>query len=117
MPEFISEPITPLEGSFDSAGMARGEPGVPLKFRWRKKSYEVTEVLSQGKDHGDCTHGSGERYVRKHLYRVRTGEGIVFNLYFQRTFGKGKVTAQRWWVQSIEKDCATSSPGADSVHV
>ncbi len=57
--------------------MARGEPGLPHQFRWRKTNWEVAEILESRKEHGDCTHGSGERYVRKHVYRVRTTDGTV----------------------------------------
>jgi Family of unknown function (DUF6504) len=100
---FISEPIVPVEASFDTGGMARGEPGLPQKFRWRKKEFIVAEVLEQWKEHGDCRHGSGERYVRKHGCRVRTADGTVMQLYFQRSVGRGKLpTKSRWWIQSIE---------------
>lgn len=110
---FISEPIMPIDASFDTAGMARGEPGLPRKFRWRKKEFLVEEVLEQWKDHGDCRHGSGEHYVRKHGYRVRTSEGAIFRLYFQRSMGRGKLpTKSRWWILSIE-DCADGLPKAD----
>ena len=109
---FISEPILPIEASFDTSGMARGEPGLPQKFRWLKKEYIVAEVLEKWKDHGDCKHGSGERYLRKHLYRVRTTEGTVMNLYFQRSQGRGKLPAKsRWWIQSIES-CVKPVPQA-----
>jgi hypothetical protein len=100
---FVSEPITPIGTSFDPAGMAMGEPGLPHQFRWRKKEFAVTEVLEKWKEHGDCAHGSGERYVRRHGYRVRTTDGTVFRLYFQRSFGRGKFQMKsRWWIQSIE---------------
>ena len=109
MPDsFVSEPITPLDASFDTRGMARGEPGVPLRFRWRKKDFAVAEVLEQWKEHGDCAHSSGERYVRKHGYRVRTTDGTVMRLSFQRNFGRGKFTIHsRWRLFSIESSCAT----------
>jgi phosphoribosylglycinamide formyltransferase-1 len=110
---FISEPILPVGGSFDTDGMARGEPGLPQKFRWRKKEFIVAEVLERWKEHGDCRHGSGERYVRKFGCRVRTGDGIIMNLYFQRSMGRGKLPARsRWWIQSIE-DCAVNVPHAN----
>jgi phosphoribosylglycinamide formyltransferase-1 len=100
---FISEPILPVEASFDTAGMARGEPGLPRKFRWRQKEFIVEEVLEQWKEHGDCRHGSGERYVRKHGYRVRTTDGAVMKLYFQRSAGRGKLPGtSRWRIHSIE---------------
>jgi hypothetical protein len=99
---FISEPITPVDASFDPAGMARGEPGLPAKFRWRKKEYSVVAVLEQWKGHGDCRNGSGERYVRRHNFRVRTTQGLDFHLYFQRSVGRGRMGKSRWWVHSIE---------------
>ena len=100
---FISEPIFPVDASFDTGGMARGEPGLPQKFRWREKEFAVAEVLEQWKEHGACRHGSGERYVRKHGYRVRTADGTVMKLYFQRSMGRGELPAKsRWWVSSVE---------------
>ena len=102
-PGFVSEPITPLEASFDTAGMARGEPGLPRKFRWRGREFTVAEVLEQAKQYGDCAHGSGERYVRRHAYRIRTTEGQIMRVYFQRSFGRGRVTTKgRWRLQQIE---------------
>jgi phosphoribosylglycinamide formyltransferase-1 len=100
---FISEPIVPLEASFDTGGMAQGEPGLPRLFRWGKKKFAVAEVLETWKEHGDCRHGSGERYVRRHGYRVRTVDGTVMKLYFQRSMGRGKISCRtRWWIQSVE---------------
>jgi len=107
---FISEPIQPIEASFDTAGMARGEPGVPLQFRWRKRDYSVEAVLDAWKDHGDCRNGSGERYVRRHDYRIRTTGGDIFHLYFQRTVGRGKMPAARWWIHSVERPEANVIP-------
>jgi hypothetical protein len=110
---FVSEPITPVDSSFDTGAMARGEPGLPRKFRWRKKEYAVTEVLETWKDYGDCTHGSGERYVRKHGYRLRTIDGTILSIYFIRTFGRGKFRIKsRWWIQSIES-CVKSHTQAN----
>jgi phosphoribosylglycinamide formyltransferase-1 len=101
---FVSEPITPLDGSFDTAMMARGEPGLPHRFRWRKKEWAVAEILEQWKEYGDCAHGSGERYVRKHGYRIRTTEGLVLRLNFQRSWGRAKFrTASRWRIYSMEE--------------
>jgi phosphoribosylglycinamide formyltransferase-1 len=100
---FVSEPLTPLGGSFDTALMAQGEPGLPHRFRWRGQEWQVAAILEKWKDHGDCRHGSGERYVRKHVYRVQTAEGPVLNIYFQRTFGKSRPgTLSRWWVHTME---------------
>ena len=68
---FISEPITPVKGTFDPAGMARGEPGLPQKFRWRKKEFVVAEVLEQWKEHGDCRREQDECHAA--FVRRRSG--------------------------------------------
>ncbi len=100
---FVSEPLTPLGESFDTAGMSRGEPGLPQRFRWRKQEWEVGEVLDRWKKYGDCRHGSGERYVRQHGFRLRTTEGTVLTVCFQRSFGRTKSQPRsRWWVQTAE---------------
>ncbi len=109
MPSFVSEPIQPVKGTFDAAGMSRGEPGVPLQFRWRKKTYAVANVLETWKEHGDCRNGSHERYVRKHGFRIRTTEGEVFRIYFQRTVGRGKMPTTRWWLHTIESPVAEAA--------
>lgn len=83
--------------------MARGEPGLPRRFRWRKRELEVAEILETWREFGDCTHGSGERYLRKHGYRVRTADGLVLKVFFLRSSGRGKAGAARWWLQSVEK--------------
>jgi phosphoribosylglycinamide formyltransferase-1 len=101
-PAFVSETIVPLDASFDPAGMAVGGPGVPRRFRWRDDELEIAEVLETWKECGDCTHGSGERYVRKHGFRVRLADGRVLRLYFQRHFGKQRASRARWWIQSVE---------------
>jgi phosphoribosylglycinamide formyltransferase-1 len=94
----IAEAITPIEGSFDTAGMTRGEPGLPQRFRWRGNEYIVAEVLSQHKEAGPCTHGSGERYLRRHHYHLRTTEGLEMKLCFERGSRAGKA---RWLLLRI----------------
>lgn len=68
---FVSEPIEPAPGEADAGRAARGEPGLPHRFRWRGQEYTVEEVLETWKTTSPCHHGSGERYVGKHFYRVR----------------------------------------------
>ncbi len=105
MPAFVSETIEPLRGEFDASRMAMGEPGVPRRFRWRKEVWEDVQVLGDGtRQFGDCAHGGGERYVRRHVYRCRMAHGPVFHLAFQRSFGRAKFTrAGRWRIVQIEE--------------
>jgi len=81
---FVGEPITPKNQTFDVSSMAAGKPGLPGTFLWEGKSYSVAEVLEEWKEAGDCRHGSGERYVRKHWFRIRTAEDLEMKIYFER---------------------------------
>ena len=98
---FISERLTP-DASFDPLAMARGEPGLPAKFRWREREIVVAEVLEISRSYGGCKHGSGERYLRRHNFRIRSADGQVLRIYFQRSFGRAR-SAARWWLHSIEE--------------
>jgi phosphoribosylglycinamide formyltransferase-1 len=101
---FISEAIVP-DASFDPSAMARGEPGLPEKFLWRGRELVLAGVIETWKEHGDCKHGSTDRYLRKHCYRVRTADGLVLRIYFQRSFGRARPSS-RWWLHSIEEGTA-----------
>ena len=99
--QFISEAIVPLAGSAESGAMARGEPGLPDRFTWRDEVYSVVEVLSKWKESGSCRHGSGERYLRKHWYKIRTDAGQVMTIYFERQARSAKQRKERWWLYAI----------------
>jgi hypothetical protein len=108
---FVSEPIQPVAGTFDPAGMSRGEPGLPSRFHWRGREFTVALELERWRDHGDCRNGSGERYVRRHGFRVRTADNEILRLYFQRTVGRGKISNQaRWWLHSIQSGAVAVRP-------
>jgi len=81
---FIGEAITPEAQSFMAAPMAVGKPGLPAEFSWRGKRFIIENILEEWKEAGDCRHGSGERYLRKHWFRIRTTEGVEMRLYFER---------------------------------
>ncbi len=100
--EFIAEPIAPLGRSFAVTPMARGEPGLPARFRWRDREYRIESILDQWKDSGPCTHGSQERYLRKHWYKVKTETGEVMTLYFERQARSRRQLLQRWWLYATQ---------------
>ena len=58
-------------------------------------------VLEEWKETGACHHGSGERYVRKHWYRVKMTTGEEMKIYFERQ-ARSK---RRWWLYTV------ASPG------
>jgi hypothetical protein len=97
--DFIGEPILAEGDSFDPMQMAAGAPGLPQSFLWPQKKYAVLDVLEQWKDCGDCRHGSGERYVRKHWFRIRTSGGLEMKVYFERQ--RRSSGGSRWRLYSI----------------
>lgn len=101
--QFVSEPISPVADSFDTTAMTIGEPGVPMCFRWRKKEYRIARVVEKWKTTGDCRHGSGEQYVRRHWFRIVTDDGREMVLYFDRQ-ARSKKTAERWWLASASRE-------------
>ena len=105
---FVSEPLEPVGDAFDARAMARGEPGLPAKFKWRGREYRITELLEAAVSSGPGKGGMG-RYLRKHWYTFRTETGEVMTCYFDRQAkspGKPKV---RWWLYSVR-------PASPSAH-
>jgi hypothetical protein len=99
--ELISESIMPVAGTFDTGAMARGEPGLPARFVWRKKEYIVAEILGKWKETSPCRSGGKERYVRKHWYKVRTANGLIMRIYFERKSMPRSQRQVRWWLYSL----------------
>lgn len=96
MPTFISEPLRPVRGSFDAGGMARGEPGLPLRFTWRKEEHAVVDVAEKWitSGHSPC----GETYLRRHWWKITTDQGVTMTVYCDRQ----KKSAHRWHVYTVE---------------
>jgi len=97
---FVGEGITPEDQSFTASAMATGKPGLPRTFSWKGRRFCVLEVLEEWKDTGDCRHGSGERYVRKHWFRIRTTDALEMKIYFER---QGRSSGgSRWRLYSMQ---------------
>ncbi len=113
MPErFVSEAISPVEGTGDPARMAIGEPGLPSEFVWRGRTVSVKSVLRSWRETGRCRHGSPEMYVRKHWYEVTTASDGTMTLYFDRHPRRKGRKAPRWWLFSIREDERGSESGS-----
>ena len=98
--ELISEQLKPMLDQTVHA-VVIGAPLLPAKFLWRKNEYEIREVLEMWKESGSCTHGSGERYVRKHWFRIRTTSGDEMKIYFERKARSARQVKRRWWIYSL----------------
>lgn len=97
--KFVSEALTPVVATCDTRALAAGGPGLPREFRWRGRTLRVAEVLRTWRETGPCRHGSGEQYVRRHWFDVRTTEGSRLKIYFERQPRGGRRSA-RWWLYS-----------------
>ncbi|MBI5093306.1 MAG: cytoplasmic protein [Candidatus Hydrogenedentes bacterium] len=101
---FVSEQILPVGETFGASGMARGGPGLPARFTWRGQEYAVAEQIEQWHETGPCTHGSGEQYVRKHWFKIRTSGGSEMTLYFERQARTSRSRKARWWLYTVTED-------------
>ena len=99
--QFVSEPLQPVFSDASAGGIIPGTPVLPAKFIWRGAEYTVEELLETWKETGPCTHGSGERYVRKHWFRVRTTRGDVMKIYFERKPRSKRDAKRRWWLHTF----------------
>lgn len=92
---FISERVEPL---LADGGAFEKRPTCPLGFVWQGQTYHVDECLSEWRDYvrrGKMAHNMrpphlasaarrGSRGVGRHYFRVRTVDGRVFDLYYDR---------------------------------
>ena len=99
--QLISERLEPVLAEVDARRVVIGAPLLPTRFVWRGKEYRVAEVLEEWKETGPCHHGSGERYVRKHWFRLRMTTGEEFKVYFERHARSPKELKQRWWLYTV----------------
>ena len=101
--ELISEPIQPDAGTFDTAAMARGQPGLPDGFTWRDQHYRIEQLLDSWKQSESSTHRpGGERYYRKHFFRILTDTGERMTLYALRHVKQGESAKRRWWLYTVD---------------
>lgn len=105
--ELISEPIYSDNATFDTVAMARGEPGLPRSFVWRKRSYEIIAVVKKWKT-SEREGGSGELYLRRHYFRLKMDDGSHWTVYFVRQAprsgnAKSRISRiSRWFLYTVE---------------
>jgi len=104
----ISEPLQPLflaaddrSRSDESEFQAVGEPMLPQRFVWRGEELTIAEVTERWKEYSRPGATMPERYLRKHWYRIRTGEGREMKIYFERQARSKAGAKQRWWLFSM----------------
>jgi hypothetical protein len=92
---FIAEPI---EVRYDQPPALEKKPGCPDAFVWRGKTYRLVEKISEWHDyhrrgrmarnmqpaHATVAESRGSWGVGQDYYRVRTSDGRIFDIYFDR---------------------------------
>jgi len=102
----VFEEVTPEGGDFDASAMARGEPGVPMRFRWRETTFHVAEVLATRREVSRADASAGA-YVRRHVVTIVTTTGERMDLSGARGPRGGRADA-RWLLRTI----VDPTPGA-----
>jgi hypothetical protein len=98
--DFISEPIEPIAGTFDTSGMSRGEAGLPREFMWRDSRHVIERVIATWKT---STPDRGELYLRRHWFEIETSAGERMKLYCERQARSTKQAKHRWFLYSISR--------------
>jgi hypothetical protein len=92
---FIGEPI---EVVFDQAPVLEKKPGCPDRFIWKETTYTIVEIRSEWHDyqrrgrmarnmqpkHAKVASRHGSWGVGQDYYRVRTSDGHIFDIYYDR---------------------------------
>lgn len=84
--------------------MAAGLPGLPAAFVWRQATWAVVERLEAWKQSApEGGRADGERYLRRHYFRLRVSDGSVWTVYFVRQAPKSVSPKRRWFLYAIER--------------
>lgn len=95
----ISEPIDPIEGSFDSQAMSQGEPGLPCGFVWRGRTVRIRAGRRSWKK--ILPSPEGDPYLRRHFHEVEMEDGSVWTVYCMRQpTGRGG-RGPRWFLYTV----------------
>jgi hypothetical protein len=81
--------------------VTEGDPRVPVGFRLGSRDHRIAEILEAWQDHGFGRVAPLRKNwrLRRHrnYYRVRTDEGEVFEIYYDRGIGLRHPERRRWY--------------------
>ncbi len=111
MTEFVAEPLEPVGGAFDTAAMGTGLPGLPNAFRWRDQEFQIAAELGSWK-HSASYNGTvgGQRYLRRHYWRLRMSDGSAWTVYFIRHTPRSGSSRRRWFIYIREPAESPDTP-------
>ena len=123
---FISERVEPF---FEEERGFEKRPLCPSGFEWRGRTYRIEECSREWRDYarrGKMAHNMrdshlavaekrGSRGVGRHYFRVRTGDGRVFDLYYDRAPRDTQDHKGSWHLlreMELEEPAGPAAPGA-----
>lgn len=107
MDEFISEPITPVPGSFSPDLMTQGLAALPGAFVWRERRYEIVRCLEHVKQSSPERHAAGnEVYLRRQQFVVELETGQIATIYVERQGGSPsrQSAKKRWFLYTLTSE-------------
>jgi hypothetical protein len=111
-PELVSEQIRPTPGRFDAADLGKALPGLPAEFTWRDRTYRVGILLEKWKVSGpEVGRLGGEKYLRRHYFRVRTTDGHIMVIYCERHTKNRCQPKARWWLYTVQEPTTDDQRG------
>jgi hypothetical protein len=122
---FISEAITV---EFDETPALRKKQGCPDRFVWQEQTYEIVEMLSERHDYGrkgrmehnmrpshmKAARRRGSWGVGRDYYQVRTGDGRIFEMYYDRA---PKHQSDRKGTWMLYRELSDDSTPGDSLDI
>lgn len=94
----ISFNTEPIDVNFVESPLLEKKPGCPQKFTWRGTTFDIVEILSEWHEykrrgrmarnmtpgHAAFAERRGSWGVGQDYYRVRTSDGRIFDIYYDR---------------------------------
>ena len=113
---FINERI---EVSFDKPPLLEKKPGCPNEFQWQGRVFKITDQIAEWHDyqrkgrmarnmspvHAAVAERRGSWGVGQDYYRVRTGTGQIYDIYFDRAPQDAARRKGEWFIyQELSND-------------
>ena len=101
-----------IQVQFDQAPALVKKPGCPDRFVWQERTYRIVEQLSEWQDNtrrgrmagnmrperAATASQRGSWGVGRHYFRVRTDDGRIFDLYYDRAPKSADDRAGAWFL-------------------
>ena len=101
---FVSKPLVPQGGSYDTDVMSRGEPSLPPAFAFGDELIEIAGVRTTWRS---TKTDRGDMYLKRHWFECACRDGRIATIYFDRGARRNQ---PRWWLYTIVKEGETDAP-------